>query len=299
MASSANLSVAPNVASLAISTQIQSELTQSVASSIVKPHLVGADSGVRSVLNYVVVDGDDIDSIAAKFDVSKQTIKWANDMTSDAISVGSKLKIPPVDGVLYTVKSGDSVKSIAKKYSVDKTRLILYNDLDLGGMKAGDQIILPSGVLPSNERPGYVAPTPVARTVSYSGQGVGFGGRTWYIKTGTSMLSGNTYAHGNCTAYAYDRRVEMGLPVNARWGNAATWAALAMNQGLSVNRTPSVGAIMQNGGGLGHVAIVEKILPNGDVQVSEMNAYVSGGGYNIVSGRTVLAANAGQYLYIH
>ena len=69
--------------------------------------------------------------------------------------------------------------------------------------------------------------------------------------------------------------------------------------GLSVDHTPSVGAIMQNGGYLGHVAIVESILPNGDLSVSEMNAYVSGGGYNIVSGRTILSGNVGQYWFIH
>lgn len=272
-------------------------MSQPDASTISKPQLVGVDNGVRSVISYSVADGDTIDSIATKFNLSKQTIKWANNMTSDSLTVGSKLKIPPVDGVLYTVKAGDTIDSIAKKYDVDKTRLVLYNDLDLGGLKAGDQIILPAGVLPNNERPGYVAP--VVTFSSYVGQGTGFGGRTWYIKTGTATLAGNTYAHGNCTAYAYDRRVEMGLPVSNQWGNAVTWAARAASEGLKVDRTPSVGAIMQNGGGFGHVAIVESVLPNGDVSVSEMNAYVAGGGYNVVSGRIILAANAGQYLYIH
>ena len=60
-----------------------------------------------------------------------------------------------------------------------------------------------------------------------------------------------------------------------------------------------MGAIVQNGGGAGHVAIVESISDNGDVSVSEMNAYVSGGGFNVVSGRKISAALAGQYLYIH
>ncbi|HRN90764.1 MAG TPA: LysM peptidoglycan-binding domain-containing protein, partial [Candidatus Saccharibacteria bacterium] len=189
-----------------------------------------------------MVEGDTMDSIAASFNISKQTIKWANNMTSDSLTVGSKLKIPPVDGVLYTVKAGDTVDSIANRYDVDKTRLVLYNDLDLGGMNAGDQIILPEGVLPSNERPGYVAP--VVSFSSYAGQGTGFGGKTWYIKTGTPKLAGNTYAHGNCTSYAYDRRIELGLPVSSQWGNAVTWAARAMSQGLKVDRTPSVGAVM-------------------------------------------------------
>lgn len=295
VAQTANLSVAPNVASLAISAQIQSEITQSNTSVISKSQLAGSDSPVRTdTISYTVKDGDSLDSIASNFGISTQTIKWANNTTSNSVSVGSKLKIPPVDGVIYTVKSGDTIESIAKKYDVDQTRLVLFNDLDLGGLKAGAQIILPAGILPSNERPGYTAPVS-----SYYGLGAGFGGRTWYIKTGTPMRPGNTYAHGNCTAYVYDRRVDLGLSVSAKWGNAATWAYYAARSGLRVDHTPSIGAIMQNGGGLGHVAVVENILPNGDVSVSEMNAYVAGGGYNIVSGRIILAANASQYLYIH
>jgi surface antigen len=113
------------------------------------------------------------------------------------------------------------------------------------------------------------------------------------------MYAGNTYARGYCTAYAYDRRVELGLPIGARWGNAASWARAAQAAGYRVDRTPAVGAIIQNGGGLGHVAIVERIRDNGDLELSEMNAAVSGGGWNVVSGRVVSAAYVGQYLYIH
>jgi surface antigen len=71
---------------------------------------------------------------------------------------------------------------------------------------------------------------------------------------------------------------------------------------MTVNSTPGVGAIMQNGGGwggFGHVAIVEKVLPNGDIEVSEMNASVAGGGWNVVSGRTIPASNTKFYAYIH
>lgn len=295
VAKASNLPVASNIASLAVSTKIESSLTQLDSG---KPQLADSIDN-RSVTNYKVVDGDTMNSIAAKFGVSKETIKWANDMTSDSLSNGTTLKIPPVDGVLYTVSSSDTIDSIAKRYDVDKTRLILYNDLEIGGLKSGQQIILPSGTLPNTERPGYVAPV-AAPTSSYLyGQGAGFGGSTWHIKYGTPMHSGNTYAYGNCTAYAYDRRVELGLPVSAGWGNAVTWAASAASQGRVVNRTPSVGAIIQNGGGFGHVAIVEKLLPNGDIQISEMNAYVAGGGFNVVSGRTIMAGNVSSYLYIH
>jgi surface antigen len=84
-----------------------------------------------------------------------------------------------------------------------------------------------------------------------------------------------------------------------QWGHAGSWAAGAMNYGLVVNKLPSVGAIIQNGGGFGHVGIVEAVLPNGDVSISEMNAYVSGGGWNIVSGRIIPADKVSSYNFIH
>ena len=43
---------------------------------------------------------------------------------------------------------------------------------------------------------------------------------------------------------------------------------------------------------------VEEILPNGDLRLSEMNAYVSGGGFNIVSGRTLPASQVSNFAYI-
>ena len=68
-----------------------------------------------------------------------------------------------------------------------------------------------------------------------------------------------------------------------------------------VNGTPSAGAIMANGGGYGHVAIVESVNPGVSVTISEMNGYRWGGGFNRV-GRGTLSwseATSGYYKYIH
>jgi surface antigen len=235
--------------------------------------------------------------VAVQFGISAQTIEWANNLTGDALVVGSQLRILPVDGVLYSVKSGDTIDSIATKYAVDKERLVLYNDLDVSGLQPNTSIILPSAVLPGNERPGYVAPVVAVENdfnEYYGFSGTGFGGSTWRIGVGTP--DNGLYAHGNCTLYAYNRRHALGLPVGDHWGNAYSWAAMAASDGYVVNRTPGVGSIMASSG---HVAIVESLLPNGDISISEMNAYVPGGGYNIVSGRIVIAGNVGQYWYIH
>ena len=294
VAQATNLPIATSVANQAVSAQSQSVFTESDSISATKPQIIGSAVTNRSVVSYTIQSGDTMASLVAKFGVSAQTIEWANNMTSDKLTVGSVLQILPVDGVLYTVKVGDTTDSIATKYAVDKTRLVIYNDLDVSGLVVGSKIILPNATLPTNERPGYVAPAPII--TYYSGLGTGFGGNTWFISYGTPD---GPYAHGNCTLYAYNRRIQLGLPVGSNWGNASSWAYYAGINGLIVNHTPSVGAIMQNGGGAGHVAIVESITANGDLSISEMNAYVSGGGYNIVSGRIVIAGNVGQYNYIH
>ncbi len=298
VAKAANLPIATSVANMAISAQTKNEFSQSDTTGADKPQLIGADTSNRSIISYTAKAHDTIGSLAVKFNVSKETIKWANNLTTDAVPVGKVLRILPVDGVLYTVSSGDTIESIASKYKVDKQQLILFNDLEVSGLKPNSHIVLPSGTLPGNERPGYVepyaAPTYTNNDYRYAGTGAGVGGKTWFIAYGTPD-DGN-YSHGNCTLYASNRRKALGLPVGADWGNAGSWAQGARNDGLVVNGTPSVGAIIQD---WGHVAIVESILPNGNLSVSEMNAYVAGGGYNIVSGRIVPKGNIGQYLYIH
>ncbi len=294
VAAAANLPIATSVSNMAVSAQAKSQFLQSDSQGqgTTKPQLVGSDTSTkRAVTSYTVKAGDTVGTVAAQFGISSDTIKWANNLTSDALVVGSQLRILPVDGVLYSVKSGDTIDSIATKYGVDKTRLILYNDLDVSGLQPNTSIILPSAVLPGNERPGYIAPVNY-----YAFTGTGFGGRTWHIANGTYYGRDSKYAFGNCTLYSYNRRKALGLPVGDHWGNAGSWAPMAASEGYVVNHSPGVGSIMAD---YGHVAIVESLLPNGDISISEMNAYVSGGGYNIVSGRIVISGNVGQYWYIH
>jgi len=304
VAEAADLAVAPNVAELAVSTRVQSEYesTGGDSSTISKPTIVEVSSAGRAITSYVVVQGDTVASVAAQYGLSENTIKWANNLKNNDLAVGSTLQILPRDGITYVVKQGDTIESIASKYKADASFIVSANDLEINGLSNGLKIIIPNGELPETERPGYSAPRRASSASAGTyivGYSAGFGGSTWRIKVGTPMYAGNTYARGNCTAYAFDRRVELGKPVGARWGNASSWATQARNAGFAVNRTPSVGAVIQNGGGYGHVGVVEKILPNGDIQISEMNARVSGGGFNIVSGRTISASVVGQYLYIH
>lgn len=299
VAQAADMAVAPNVAELAVSTRVQSEYQgTSDSSTISKAAIVEVSSAGRDITKHVVVEGDTVASVAAKYGVSENTIKWANNLTTNTLAAGSTIDVLPRDGIAYTVKDGDTLEKIAEKYKADISAVTTYNDLEINGIAPGLKIVIPSGELPETERPGYVAPRAAVAATSgtlITGYSSGFsGGKTWNISRGIGASGG--YAYGNCTSYAHWKRAQMGRPIGTMWGNAGTWASRAAAAGFVVNKTPAAGAIIQD---WGHVAIVERVLANGDLELSEMNASVAGGGYNVVSGRILPAGQVGQYMYIH
>lgn len=289
VARSSDMLVSANVASLAISLNSKTELAQTDNSFISKPQIVTQTTGRKGVISYNTKDGDNVKSVAAAFGVSEDTVRWANSLTSDSLKPGTKLTIPSVTGVVYTVKNGDDAGKLAEKYQADKERIITFNDAELTGIKAGQQIIIPDGVLPESERPGYVAPRSYATSSSSN---------VTATAVNSNFVSGNGYAYGYCTYYAYNRRAELGRPIGGNWGNAVSWSAMARAQGFRVDHTPAAGAVIHNGGGwggYGHVGIVERVNADGSLLVSDMNY----AGWNIISTRTVPASSVGTYNYIH
>jgi surface antigen len=113
------------------------------------------------------------------------------------------------------------------------------------------------------------------------------------------LVPGDYYAWGNCTYWVFYLRQQAGDQIPANWGNASTWAINAILQGYSVDRAPSVGAIMQISdvdNGLGHVAYVESVDPtSGAWTISEMNVE----GLDIVDTRTYPASAASGFEFIH
>ena len=282
LAETAELPSAGDLRESETSLTIKKNLSQNDAEVITKPDIVKPDtSAARGISSYVTKEGDTMESIAKKFKISSQTLRWANNTTSDAVEPNKTLVVPLVDGVIYTVKDGDTAQSLAEKYKTSAERVVLYNDIDDGAkLSIGSRIVLPGGELPENERPGYVASRSRSSTTRAS--------RSWLTAS-----VGNRYAAGNCTWYAYELRMRLGRPIGSFWGNANTWATSARAAGFVVNNTPAPGAIFQTTAGYyGHVGIVERV-ENGVVHVSDMNY----AGYGIITHRTLNGASG--YLYIH
>ncbi len=113
-------------------------------------------------------------------------------------------------------------------------------------------------------------------------------------------IPSDRYDYGNCTYWVALRRMQVGLPIPNTWGNAITWASRAARYGgYTINHTPARFAIMQDPnalGGLGHVAFVESVNSlTGQWTISEMNRV----GWDEVDYRTLSAAAASQYNFIH
>ncbi len=102
------------------------------------------------ISEYTVVEGDTIESVAKQFNISVDTILWANDLKrTSTIKIGQKLAILPISGVSYKIKSGDTVSEIAERFNISQRELVEFNDLQDGRLVIGDTIIIPGGTIKS------------------------------------------------------------------------------------------------------------------------------------------------------
>ncbi len=249
-----HLPEATSVTNQADSVNAQLSITPADTSVVAKPQIVA--TGLKSrkdIQKYITVAGDSVSSIAAKFSVTSNTIRWSNGLgNSDNLPAGKAIWVlPGVNGVIYTVKPGDTPEILASRYQANKDQIIAYNDAEVGGLPVGQQIIIPSGMQVVASRQSTI---PVGFAFGFSAT-YGFNG----------------YDYGWCTWYAANRRAELGRPVPSNLGNAYSWYYLAQRAGLPTGSTPQVGAVAVNTAG-NHVSIVEVVNSDGSFWVSEMNS---------------------------
>lgn len=117
---------------------------------------------------YVVRKGDTIAQIAEMFNVSTNTILWANDLKKgEKLVEGDTLFVLPVSGVSHTVLKGQTLKGIAKKYNVEVSDIARLNGIaeDLK-LVIGDELIIPDAEIVNieAEKPKTAIAKPVSKT---------------------------------------------------------------------------------------------------------------------------------------
>lgn len=135
------------------------------------------------ILTYTIEGGDSLSTVAKKFGVSEDSIKWANDMSTDALTVGKELKIPPVTGVVHKVAQGESVYTIAKKYDTNPQGIVDFPFNEFANPQTfslveGQLLIVPNGVKPA-EQPRYA---PQRRYIATGPVEISPSGYTWPLQ---------------------------------------------------------------------------------------------------------------------
>jgi murein DD-endopeptidase MepM/ murein hydrolase activator NlpD len=146
--------------------------------TLLKPIAVDTtvDDGASTLREYRVRSGDTLTGIARHFGLSMMTLWWANHLKSkDALHVGQKLVIPPVDGTVHVVLVGETLAGIAKKAGVSTDDVVTFNGLTDQTVVVGQTLVLPG----SHGAP-IPTPKPKPRPVyaSRSTSGGSSGGRT-------------------------------------------------------------------------------------------------------------------------
>lgn len=297
--------------------------TSTTGTVIEKPTIIDTSNLSRGVITHTVEANETIDSILAKYNisgVSKDQVRWSNGMKTEALTVGQKLLLPTVPGIVYTTKDNDTYEGIAEKYKSNTEEIIARNDLENTSISSGMVLLLPGGELAETERPEYVAPVvvrPTVRpstntntytTVSDSGirknrfmvQSYAY----WANMYNATKSWNNPGAFGNCTWFAwYWRRANMPenywLPTGAL-GNARSWISTMSSRGYPVGKTPAYGAVVQTSStGYGHVGVVVGVNEGVDITIQEMNYAGPNGKFNIVYQSTIDWADAVKFNYIY
>jgi murein DD-endopeptidase MepM/ murein hydrolase activator NlpD len=108
-----------------------------------------------TVTAYTVVQGDTIQSVAAKFQVMPETVMGSNGIfdAQQALTPGQVLQIPPIDGMYYVPTASDTLDTISRRFQVDPAMVTAYspNNLADGVLKPGAPIVVPGGMMPQRE----------------------------------------------------------------------------------------------------------------------------------------------------
>lgn len=133
----------------------------------------------NQVSEYSVKEGDTLSSIAAKFDVSLDSVKWANPSINwQKVKPGVVVSVPPITGVVYKVKPGDTIYSIAKKLQTEAQGIVdfplnTFSNDETFALVAGQTLIVPDGIMPDEIAPSLprfaTVLTPDAGAVSATG----------------------------------------------------------------------------------------------------------------------------------
>lgn len=229
----------------------------------------------KQIQVHIVQEGENLAAIAKQYNISPNTIIWANKLTNSTVQPGWHLLILPTDGVLVKADSNTTLPDIAYKYKCNLDTIIAYNGLDgADDIEEGRLIIAPGCKVPP--------PPQIAKPSKPK------------PKTGSprlTQLGKHIFPVGYCTYYVASRmEIDFG-------GNANVWHINAQRSGYTTGDIPVAGSAVVTTDGprrYGHVAYVEKVTDSAII-ISEMNY----SGWNKINTRSIPLGSKKIVKYIY
>ena len=124
------------------------ELTDAVVNAVV--NYIGGTYSPSVGTYYTVKSGDSLWSIAKKYGVTVNELKVANNLTSNSLSIGQRLRIPIEEedsmSSTYVVKSGDTLYAIARDFGTTVDSIKSLNNLTTNTLQVGQVLQIPGEV---------------------------------------------------------------------------------------------------------------------------------------------------------
>lgn len=116
------------------------------------------------ISSHTVENGENLQTISQKFNVTADTIRWANkekldfgSFLTDNVPVGTVLSIPAINGVLYTVTPGQTIDDVIRVTSLNNDEANRFNIEQFNNLEepytltAGQKLFIPNGNLASTD----------------------------------------------------------------------------------------------------------------------------------------------------
>lgn len=185
-------------------------------------------------ITHTVEAGDTLYGVAEKYNVSVETLMWANglEQNPDLLRLGQALTVLPVNGVYHTIQAGDTADSVAKKYKAKPEDIISFplNNLNPKNpvLNVGAKIVVPGGSKPYVPRQVQVFAGPAP-----SGAGQGSGRLVW--PASGSVTQGYRAYHRAIDIGSYTgnpvKSADSGYVVAAGWSNQGYGYYIVLDHG--------------------------------------------------------------------
>lgn len=158
---SQSYSLVPQVLAAQVISKTQTETVQEKTplatlsgSTLLKPNpaeSLAMTDPKKDIEQYEVRGGDTLGQIAAKHNLSINTVLWANNLSEKSlIRPGTQLAILPTDGVMHIVKSGETISGIAKLYGLtseeDVEQIFADNEIEHEELiQIGEELFIRNG----------------------------------------------------------------------------------------------------------------------------------------------------------